>query len=50
MAYPFRKMTTRDLKERYRDNRYGERNQKSDPESRPTHDRKNKSQEDVCKN
>ena len=50
MAYPFRKMTTRELKKLSRDNRNKKRIQKTDPESRSTHDRKIKSQEEICKN
>jgi hypothetical protein len=50
MAYPFRKMTTKELRKRLRDNRYRERDQKTNSESSPTHDRKIKSQEEICKN
>jgi hypothetical protein len=50
MAYPFRKMTTRELKKRLRDNRYRERDQKTTPESSLTYKRKIKSQEEICKN
>jgi len=50
MAYPFRKMTTRELKKRCRDNRYKERNKKTDSESRLKRDQNIKSQEETCKN
>lgn len=45
MAYPFRKMTTRELRERLWDK--GKRKVK--PESRPKHDGKIKPQEEICK-
>ena len=50
MAYPFRKMTTQELKKRSQDNRNIKYNQKAEQESRPANDRKAKSQEDICKN
>jgi hypothetical protein len=50
MAYPFRQMTTRELKKRSQDNRLRERDQKTDPEARQTHGLKIKSQEEICKN
>jgi len=50
MAYPFRKMTTRELKKLSRDNRLRKRDQKTYPESRAIHDLKIKSQEEICKN
>jgi ribosomal protein L29 len=40
MAYPFRKMTTRELKKWLRDNRYRERGQKANSESSLTYKRK----------
>ena len=46
MAYPFKQMTTQELKKRSQDNR----NRKLDPEALPANDRKAKSQEDICKN
>ena len=50
MAYPFRKMTTRELKKLSRDDRNGECNEKPGSDSRIKRDLKIKSQEDVCKN
>ena len=50
MAYPFRKMTTRELKKLSRDNRNKKRIRKSDPDTCSTHDLKIKSQEEICKN
>ena len=50
MAYPFRQMTTQELKKLFRDDRNKRRFYKLDPEARPTNDRKAKSQEDICKN
>ena len=50
MAYPFRQMTTQELKKRSQDSRILKRKQKIDPEVRPSNDRKTKSQEDICKN
>jgi len=50
MAYPFRKMTTQELKKRSQDNRNKKRLQKTGPESNSTKERKIKSQEEICKN
>jgi len=50
MAYPFRKMTTRELKKLSRDNRDIKCNQKPGSDSQATQDRKKISQEEICKN
>jgi len=50
MAYPFRQMTTQELKKRSQDNRNKKPIRKIKPDSHPTHDLKTKSQEEICKN
>ena len=50
MAYPFRKMTTKELKKQSRDNRNKKRICKLDQDRCSVNERKIKSQEDICKN
>ena len=50
MAYPFRKMTTRELRKLSRDNRNKNRIRKIEQDMCSVNERKIKSQEDICKN